>query len=222
MFYEPDKNNHGLPFNPFKSICVPRPIAWVSSLSAIGIANLAPFSQYTNLSFDPPYILISAGANTDTAHNVNQTGEFVINMATLALKDAINATAAAVDADIDEAVLAGLETLPSKLVKPRRVASSPVNMECRLHSSIVLPGRLPNAADNLLIGRVVGIHIKDDVLTPDGRIDIVKIQPLARMGYLDYTSIDAVFAMPPPDGPNADKSRNGLEGRPNMAVTAAD
>ena len=122
MFYEPDKNNHGLRFNPFKSICVPRPIAWVSSLSASGVPNLAPFSQFTNLSFDPPHIVISARANTDTARNVNQTGEFVINMATLALKDAVNATSAVVDPEIDEAVLAGLEMLPSTLVKPRRVA----------------------------------------------------------------------------------------------------
>ncbi len=222
MFYEPDKNNHGLRFNPFKSICVPRPIAWVSSLSASGVPNLAPFSQFTNLSFDPPHILISARANTDTARNVNQTGEFVINMATLALKDAVNATSAVVEPDVDEAVLAGLEMLPSKLVKPKRVAASPVQMECHLHSSVIIPGRLPDHGHNLIIGRVIGVHIKDDVLTADGRIDIMKIQPLARMGYLDYTSVGEVFTMPPPDGPNAEKSRLGLEGRPAMAVTAAD
>lgn len=221
MFYEPDKNNHGLRFNPFKSICVPRPIAWVSSLSASGVPNLAPFSQFTNLSFDPPHIVISARANTDTARNVNQTGEFVINMATLALKDAVNATSAVVDPEIDEAVLAGLEMLPSKLVKPRRVAASPVHMECRLHSSVVIPGRLADSGHNLIIGRVIGIHIRDEMLTADGRIDIAKIRPLARMGYLDYTSVEAVFTMPPPDGPNAEKSRRGLEGRPDMAVVPA-
>lgn len=220
MFYEPDRNDHGLRFNPFKSICVPRPIAWVSSLSAAGVPNLAPFSQFTNLSFDPPLILISARANTDTARNVNQTSEFVVNMATFAMKDAINATSAVVGPEIDEAVLAGLEMLPSKLVKPRRVAASPVQMECRLYSSIVVPGRLPDSAHNVIIGRVVGIHIRDEVLTPDGKIDIAKVRPLARMGYLDYTSVELIFTMPPPDGPNAEKARRGLEGRPDVIVAA--
>jgi flavin reductase (DIM6/NTAB) family NADH-FMN oxidoreductase RutF len=165
--------------------------------------------------------VISARANTDTARNVNQTGEFVVNMATLALKDAVNATSAVVDPEIDEAALAGLEMLPSTLIKPRRVAASPVHMECRLHSSVVIPGRLADSGHNLIIGRVIGIHIRDEMLTADGRIDITKIRPLARMGYLDYTSVETVFTMPPPDGPNAEKSRRGLEGRPDMAVAPA-
>jgi flavin reductase (DIM6/NTAB) family NADH-FMN oxidoreductase RutF len=220
MFYEPDKNNHGLKFNPFKSICVPRPIAWVSSLSTSGVPNLAPFSQFTNVSFDPPHILISARANTDTARNVNQTGEFVINMATYGLRNAVNASSAVVGPEIDEALLAGVEMIPAKLVRPGRVAASPVQMECRLHSSVVIPGRLPDAAHNLIIGRVIGIHIRDEVLTEDGRIDIARIRPLARMGYLDYTSVAEVFTMPPPDGPNAEASRRGMEGRPDMVVAA--
>jgi flavin reductase (DIM6/NTAB) family NADH-FMN oxidoreductase RutF len=217
MFYEPDKNNHGLRFNPFKSICVPRPIAWVSSLSLDGVPNLAPFSQFTNLSFDPPMVVISARFGTDTARNVNATSEFVVNMATYELKDAVNATSAVLPAEIDEAALAGLELVPSVLVKPKRVAASPVQMECKLYSSIVIPGRLEDHGHNLIIGRVVGIHIKDEVLK-DGRIDITRIRPLARMGYLDYTSVQEVFTMPPPDGPNAEQSRRGLEGRPDLPV----
>jgi len=217
MFYEPDKNNHGLRFNPFKSICVPRPIAWISSLSLDGVPNLAPFSQFTNLSFDPPMIVVSARAGTDTARNVNATSEFVVNMATYELKDAVNATSAVVPSEVDEAALAGLEMLPSMLVKPKRVAASPVQMECKLFSSMVVPGRLPDHAHNLIIGRVIGVHIKDEVLT-DGRIDITRIRPLARLGYLDYTSVQEAFTMPPPDGPNAEKSRRGLEGRPELPV----
>ena len=92
MFYEPDKNDHGLPYNPFKSICVPRPVAWVSTLSLDGVPNLAPFSQFINLSYDPPYILISARGHTDTARNITATGEFVVNMATYAMREAINVT----------------------------------------------------------------------------------------------------------------------------------
>jgi len=217
MFYEPDKNNHGLRFNPFKSICVPRPIAWVSSLSLEGVPNLAPFSQFTNLSFDPPMVVISARFGTDTARNVNATSEFVVNMATYELKDAVNATSAVLPAQVDEAALAGLEMVPSVLVKPKRVAASPVQMECKLYSSIVIPGRLEDHGHNLIIGRVIGIHIKDGVLK-DGRIDITRIRPLARMGYLDYTSVQEVFTMPPPDGPNAEQSRRGLEGRPDLPV----
>src|SRR5579875_660956 len=217
MFYEPDKNNHGLRFNPFKSICVPRPIAWISSLSVDGIPNLAPFSQFTNLSFDPPMVVISARANTDTARNVNATSEFVVNMATYELREAVNKTSAVVPSEVDEAMLAGLEMLPSTLVKPKRVAASPVQMECKLYSSVVIPGRLRDHGHNLIIGRVIGIHIRDEVLK-DGRIDIAGIRPLARMGYLDYTSVQDVFTMPPPDGPNSEQSRRGLEGRPDMPV----
>jgi len=102
-------------------------------------------------------------------------------------------------------------------VKPKRVAASPVQMECKLYSSIVIPGRLEDHGHNLIIGRVIGIHIKDGVLK-DGRIDITRIRPLARMGYLDYTSVQEVFTMPPPDGPNAEQSRRGLEGRPDLPV----
>lgn len=222
MFYEPDKNNHGLRFNPFKSICVPRPIAWISTLSVDAVPNLAPFSQFTNLSFDPPHIAISAHSGTDTANNIHATHEFVVNMATYALKDAVNATSAVLPTAIDEAAIAKLEMLPSTLVRPKRVAASPVQMECRFFSSLMIPGRLPENASNLIVGRVVGVHISDDVLTADGRIDIARIRPLARLGYLDYTSVESAFTMPPPDGPNAEKSRRGLEGRPDIPIAGPD
>ena len=220
MFYEPDKNDHGLRFNPFKSICVPRPIAWVSSLSADGVPNLAPFSQFTNVSYDPPHVLFCPRADTDTARNVAATGEFVVNMATWEMREAVNATSAVVPPAIDEAALAGLELAPSRLVKPRRVAASPAQLECRLHSIVFVPARRADHTQAVVIGRVLGVHIRDDALTPDGRIDVGRIRPLARLGYLDYTSVEAVFTMPPPDGPNAERSRRGLEGRPDLAVAA--
>ena len=220
MFYEPDKNDHGLRYNPFKSICVPRPIAWVSSLSAGGVPNLAPFSQFTNVSYDPPHILFCPRADTDTARNIGETGEFVVNTATYELREAVNATSAVVPPLIDEAALAGLEMAPSRLVKPRRVAASPAQLECKLHSIVLVPQRLTDHLQAIVIGRVIGVHIRDDALTPEGRIDVAKIRPLARLGYLDYTSVESVFTMPPPDGPNAERSRLGLEGRPNLPVTA--
>ncbi len=221
MFYEPDKNDHGLPYNPFKSICVPRPSAWVSSLSAEGVLNLAPFSQFQNVAYDPPYIMFAPRTNTDTARNIQATSEFVVNMATWDLREAVNLTSSVVAPEIDEARLAGLEMIASRLVKPPRVAASPVQLECRWHTMFNLPGRLPDNSHSIIIGRVVGVHISDDALTADGKIDVVKIRPLARLGYLDYTSIESSFTMPPPDGPNAARSRRGLEGRPELAKADA-
>ena len=213
MFYEPDKNNHGLRFNPFKSICVPRPIAWVSSLSLDGVPNLAPFSQFTNLSFDPPMVVISARFGTDTARNVNATSEFVVNMATYELREAVNITGSAVEPEIDEAKLAGLEMIPSKLVKPPRVAASPVHLECRYHCTLALPGRNLEQSHYVVIGQVIGVHIKDEAITPEGRIDVLKLRPLARLGYHDYTSVESCFTMPP-IGPHAEIRMAGLAGKP--------
>ena len=219
MFYEPDKNDHGLKHDPFKSIVVPRPIGWISSLSAAGKLNLAPFSQFNNLGYDPPYVMFAA-ANfprlsrpKDSVSNVIETGEFVVNMATYALREAINITSSAVEPDIDEAALAGLAMEPSVLVKPPRVAASPVHLECRYHCMLALPGRNLEQSHYVVVGRVIGVHIRDEMLTPDGRVDILKIRPLARLGYHDYTSVESLFTMTP-IGPGAELRKAGLEGRP--------
>jgi flavin reductase (DIM6/NTAB) family NADH-FMN oxidoreductase RutF len=218
MFYEPDKDNHGLRYNPFKSIAVPRPIGWISTLNLDGRVNLAPYSQFQNLGFDPPYVMFSASKSKHSARNAQDTGEFVCNMATYDLRDAVNITAQPVGPEVDEAALAGLEMIPSTIVKAPRVAASPIQLECKYYCAIQLPGRRPGAGDEVVIGRVVGVHIKDEFITPDGKIDIVRIRPLARMGYLDYTSIDSVFTMPPL-GERADSLSLGLEGRPKREAT---
>ena len=222
MFYEPDKNDHGLKHDPFKSIVVPRPIGWISSLSAAGKLNLAPFSQFNNLGYDPPYVMFAA-ANfpllsrpKDSVSNAIETGEFVVNMATYALREAVNITSSAVDPEVDEAALAGLAMEPSVLVKPPRVAASPVHLECRYHCMLALPGRNLEQSHYVVVGRVIGVHIRDEVLTPDGRIDILKIRPLARLGYHDYTSVESLFTMAPV-GPGAELRKAGLEGRPMPA-----
>jgi len=222
MFYEPDKNDHGLKHDPFKSIVVPRPIGWISSLSAAGKLNLAPFSQFNNLGYDPPYVMFAA-ANfpllsrpKDSVSNAIETGEFVVNMATYALREAVNITSSAVDPEVDEAALAGLAMEPSVLVKPPRVAASPVHLECRYHCMLALPGRNLEQSHYVVVGHVIGVHIRDEVLTPDGRIDILKIRPLARLGYHDYTSVESLFTMAP-IGPGAELRKAGLEGRPMPA-----
>jgi flavin reductase (DIM6/NTAB) family NADH-FMN oxidoreductase RutF len=219
MFYEPDKDDHGLRYNPYKSIVVPRPIGWISTISTEGIANLAPYSQFNNLAYDPPYVMFSAasfpetGRRKDSAKNAADTGEFVVNMATYELREAVNITSRFVPPEVDEAALAGLEMIPSRLVKPPRVKASPVHLECKFHSSLALPARVRDQVHHLVIGRVVGVHIRDDVLTPEGKLDVAKIRPLARLGYFDYTYVDKVFTMRP-DGPLGDHREAGLEGRP--------
>ena len=199
MFFETEKNDHGLKRQPFKSCVVPRAIGWLSTLSPEGVPNLAPYSQFTNLSFDPPYVAVSINQSSgdkrkDTTMNIEQTGEFVHNMVTYDLREAMNITAAGFPPEVDEFEAAGLEKSPSVLVKPWRVAASPIQFECVYFQTINLPGNRGGMAA-VIIGKVVGIHIKDEFIKNDGKIDIVAIKPLARMGYSDYTTVDHVFEM---------------------------
>ena len=216
MFYEPLKTSHGLAHDPFKSCVVPRPIGWISTISENGIHNLAPYSQFQNLTFDPPYVMFSANQNTkgkrkDTVVNIETTGEFVHSMATYDLREAVNKSAQEVPPEEDEFEIAGVTKAPSKLVKPSRVAESPVHFECKYYQTLRLPGDSPMGSVDIIIGRVVGIHINEEFITPDGKLDIPKIKPLARMAYYDYTVVESVFEMEIP-GMNKDLI-DGLEGR---------
>ena len=201
MYYETDTNDHGLRYNPLKACVVPRPIGWLTTLDAQDRVNLAPFSFFNLLSYDPAFVMFSAGRHEgdggtkDTVANVEATGEFVYNMATWAQKDQMNRTALIIDRGVDELAAAQLESLPSTLVRPPRVKGSPVHFECRLHEIVRLPGRKPSSEHDLVIGRVVAVHIDDGVITADGRVDVVKMRPIARLGYKDYVSVDAVFQM---------------------------
>jgi flavin reductase (DIM6/NTAB) family NADH-FMN oxidoreductase RutF len=200
MHYDPEKNDHGLAFNPFKACVVPRPIGWISTIGPDGVPNLAPFSQFQNLTFDPPYVMFAANQNSlgkrkDTVVNSEQTGEFVYNMATYDLREAVNRSAAEVAPEVDEFELAGVAKAPSLRVNPPRVAESPVQFECRYHQTLRLPGNGIIGTVDVVIGRVVLVHIRDEVLRPDGRLDILKIRPLGRLGYYDYTTVDSCFEM---------------------------
>jgi flavin reductase (DIM6/NTAB) family NADH-FMN oxidoreductase RutF len=200
MHYDPAKDDHGLAQNPFKSCVVPRPIAWISTRSLDGVDNLAPYSQFQNLTFDPPYIMIACNQyavdkRKDTVVNIEQTGEFVYNMVTYDLREAMNRSADEVPPGVDEFGLAGVTKAPSIKVKPPRVAESPIQFECVHHQTIRLPGIGARGTVDVIIGKVVMVHIKDGVILPDGKIDIVKIRPLARLGYYDYTSVETVFEM---------------------------
>jgi flavin reductase (DIM6/NTAB) family NADH-FMN oxidoreductase RutF len=201
MYFEPDKNNHGLRYNPLKSCVVPRPIGWITTLSPTGVINLAPFSFFNMLSYDPPFVLFSCGGHEvdggtkDTAVNAEATGEFVFNMATWAQKDQMSRTALIVERGVDEMAAAGLEPLPSRIVRPPRVKGSPVHFECKYHQTVLLPGHKPSSVHHVVFGRVVAVHIDDAALTADGRVDVLKIRPIARLGYKDYTSVESVFTM---------------------------
>ncbi|MDD5203999.1 MAG: flavin reductase family protein [Desulfobacterales bacterium] len=215
MFYEPVKANHGLAYDPFKSCVVPRPIGWISTLGTSGTANLAPYSQFQNITYDPPYVMFSANQNTegrrkDSTNNAEQTGEFVYNMATYELKDAVNLSAQQVPPDVDEFELAGVTKAPSRIVRAPRVAESPVQFECLYRQTIRLPGRSPMGTVDIVIGEVVGVHIKDEFIRADGKLDILQVRPLARLGYYDYSCVDSVFEMAIP-GAN-EKLRLGMEG----------
>ncbi len=219
MYYDPEKNDHGLRHNPFKSCVAPRPIGWISTISPEGIHNLAPYSQFQNLTFDPPYVMFSANQTTlgkrkDSVVNTEQTGEFVYNMATYELREAVNKSAAEVPPEVDEFELAGVTKAPSIKIKPCRVAESPVQFECVHHQTLRLPGKGPMGTVDIVIGRVVLVHIKDEFIRPDGRLDILKIRPLGRLGYYDYTTVDSLFEMVIP-GQN-EALLSGLEGAPPM------
>jgi flavin reductase (DIM6/NTAB) family NADH-FMN oxidoreductase RutF len=201
MYYEIAKNDHGLPYNPLKACVVPRPIAWISTLSKDGVVNLAPFSFSNILSYDPPYVCFSGAGNVadgnmkDTIVNAEETGEFVYNMATYDLRHQVTKTAMITGRQIDEMEAAGLQKLPSKLVKPPRVAGSPIHLECKYWKTVDLVGKRPVSCHKVVFGEVIACHIDDEALTPEGLIDVLKIRPLSRLGYKDYTSIESIFQM---------------------------
>ena len=203
MFYEPSKNNHGLERNPFKSCTVPRCIGWISTKNEDGSDNIAPYSQFTNLTFDPPLVIFSANQNVykdrkTTVKNAERTGEFIYNMVPYDLRDQMNLTSSIeVPEGMDKFEYAGLTKVPGNLVNVMRVGESPIQYECKYLQTIRLQANSSIATVDVIVGEVIGIHIDDNVIT-DGKVDIPKIKPLARLGYFDYTVIEKSFEIPAP------------------------
>lgn len=206
MFYEPDPDPQRLQLaiDPFKSLVVPRPIGWITTLSPDGIVNLAPFSFFNAVGDSPPLVMFCPQgrkpdrAVKDSLANVEATREFVCNLATYELREKMNVTATHFPIGADEMRTAGLTPLPSLLVKPPRVAESPAHLECRYLQTVDLPSWNADERQALVIGRVVGVHI-DDRLIRDGRVDIVGARPIARLGYSLYATVEGSFRMPFPD-----------------------
>lgn len=198
MFYQTQANDHGLPHDPFKALVVPRPIGWISTRGRDGSLNLAPYSFFNAVESEPPIVIIGSSGLKDTARNAIDTGEFVCNLATRDLRDAVNLSSAPLPHGRSEFAHAGVTPVACRLVAAPRVAESPVAMECVVLSVTPVKDRQGRETGSLMIlGEVVGIHI-DDTLIVDGRVDITLARPLARLGYMDYASIDEVFAIPRP------------------------
>lgn len=196
MFYETALNNHGLALNPFKAIVMPRPIGWISTVSASGQANLAPYSFFNAFSENPYYVAFGSGGYKDTLNNISETKEFAVNLASYDLREAMNASSTT--APGDEFEIAGLEKAACNLIKPPRVAASPVCLECQHFQTVALPASDGTANDWLVIGRVIAIHIADQFIE-NGRVNSAAMKPILRLGYSEYATVDSAWRMRRPD-----------------------
>lgn len=188
--YQP-RLGHGLPHDPFNAIIAPRPIGWISSRSTDGIDNLAPYSFFNAFNYTPPILGFSSIGWKDTVRNIEATREFVWNLATRPLAEAMNDSCAPVAPEVDEFQRAGLAKAPSTLVVPPRVAASPVTMECRLTQIVRLQRADGQPVDSwLVLGEVVVVHIAKSLLR-DGLYDTAAAQPVLRGGgAADYFELD--------------------------------
>ncbi|MGL4313778.1 MAG: flavin reductase family protein [Sphingomonas sp.] len=190
-FYEP-RHGHGLAHDPLNAIVAPRPIGWISSVSATGTYNLAPYSFFMLFNYSPPIIGFASIGWKDSAANAEATGVFVWNLVTRPLAEAMNASSAMVAAEVDEFALADLSPAPSRLVAAPRVAQSPVAFECRHTQTLRLTdaeGR--ETPSSLVLGEVVGIHI-DPALIRDGSYDTLAADPVMRGGgWGDYFTLNS-------------------------------
>lgn len=201
MFYRTQQGS-GLDRDPLNAIIVPRPIGWISTLDATGRANLAPYSFFNAVAYEPPQVMFAATSNhafgglKDSAHNAKETGEFVVNLATWTLREQMNASAVMAPHEVDEFEYAGLKKAPSQLVKAPRVAESPVHLECIYTQSLELESD-DDEPNTVIFGKIIGVHI-DDRYIKDGLVDTAALEPIGRLGYLDYVKVDKTFSMDRP------------------------
>lgn len=200
MFYEP-RSGHGLPHDPFKAIIAPRPIGWISTLDRQGRANLAPYSFFNAVHSRPPMLMFTSETMKHSAANAIATGEFVFNLVSRPLFEAMNISSGALPEGESEFAAAGLEPAPCRIVKAPRVAASPAALECRVTSSMQLRDAAGTPLEGwIIIGEVVGVHI-DEAFLREGRFDTAAAAPVARCGYRDYSAVTEMFeALRPTDG----------------------
>jgi len=200
VFYEPATRDRSLlPHDPFKAIVAPRPIGWITSVDLEGRINLAPYSFFNAVgSAKAPLVMFSSESRKDSVAFIEQTREFVCNLATWDLRDAMNTTSAPLPRGVNEMERAGLAAAPSRLVRPPRVAASPCALECRLVKIVPMETADGDPADCYVVfGEVVGVHI-DDRFIVNGRLDTAAMKPIARCGYNEYAVVESLFSMDRP------------------------
>ena len=201
MFFATGQHREaGLPHNPFKAIVAPRPIGWISAISAKGEINLSPYSFFNALQSNPDLVMFASDGMKDAISFVAETGEFVCNLVSAELAERMNLTSAPLPRGTNEFVHAGLAMLPSRLVRPPRVADSPAALECKL-LQIVSPNQLSGAPSgcHIVIGQVVGVYIDDRFLN-NGRLNTAAMRPMARMGYDEYAVVEKAITITRPAG----------------------
>jgi flavin reductase (DIM6/NTAB) family NADH-FMN oxidoreductase RutF len=201
LFFEPHARDRTLfPHDPFKAMIIPRPIGWISTMSRAGAVNLAPYSYFNGFSTTPMIVGFSSEGEKDSQAFAIESGEFVWSMATYGLREQMNATSAPLERGRNEFEHAGLETAPSRLVKPPRVRASPAALECKVTQVVRLTDVAgADATRVLVLGQVVGMHV-DERFLKNGRLDAVAMQTIARCGYDEYTVIERVFSLTRPAG----------------------
>lgn len=198
MFYNTDENTHGMAHDPFKAIVSPRPIGWIGSKGRDGSLNLAPYSFFNAISDRPKMVMFSSSGRKDSLRNVEETGCFTANFVSHDLADAMNASSAPAQYGVSEFELSGLTPVIGKLVDAPYVDEAYAVLECKV-TEVMSPKTLSgNPSENYVVfGEVVGIHIADSAIR-DGRFDVTLVQPLARLGYMDYSVVTEVFQMKRP------------------------
>ena len=199
MFYEP-KDGHGLPHNPFNAVVTPRPIGWISTRGADGSDNLAPYSFFNAVAYVPPQVMFSSTSTKpdradtkDSVANIRETGVFAVNIVEFAMTEAMNRTSCDWGREVDEFVEAGVTKGLCQTIDCARVAAAPAVLECQLTQII----RIEGEANFAVFGEVTGVHLRDDCII-DGIFDVTRFQPLARLGYKDYSVVRDVFSLDRP------------------------
>lgn len=199
MFYRPE-NGHGLPHNPFNAIVTPRPIGWISTRGADKSENLAPYSFFNAVAYVPPQVMFAStstkpdrGDTKDSVANIRETGVFCVNVVSFEMRDVMNKSSGPWEKDVDEFALAGIDRTECETIDCSRVAAAPASLECK-QTEIV---RLPGDANFVVLGEVTGVHMRDDCMK-DGRFDVTAFNPLARLGYKDYTAVRDLFSLTRP------------------------
>jgi flavin reductase (DIM6/NTAB) family NADH-FMN oxidoreductase RutF len=195
MFYEPALDDHGLRGDPLYALVVPRPIGWISTRSRDGTLNLAPYSFFSMISDEPPIVLFSSYGPKDSASFALESGEFVANLVSESLAEAMNQTSIDAPRGASEFTLAGLTPEACRVINAPRVKEAYAALECRVTESFRPRDMTGNESENIVVlGQVVGVHIDDRILH-EGRIDVGKARPVARLGYQDYAVVREIFSM---------------------------